>query len=198
MHGRIFWQMREYMEAKHGKDAWGKLLQATGLRERVYLSQPYPDAEASALLTAASAMSKQSLSSVLEEFGEFSVPTLLTMHAHVIRPEWRSLDVLEHAERVAHGLVRKQQPGATPPFLLTRRVNPNRLELIYNSPRKLCALAVGVGIGLGKHFKEKVTARHRVCMNHGADRCEIVFEVVGQTVSAKDSDPALVYASRPK
>jgi len=120
------------------------------------------------------------------------------MHAHVIRPEWRSLDVLEHAEKIAHGLVRKQQPGATPPFLLVRRVSPNRLELIYNSPRKLCALAVGVGIGLGKHFKENVIARHRLCMNHGGDHCEVVYDVVGRTVSLNDREPALAHASRAK
>jgi len=190
--------MRDYIESKHGKDAWNKLLHSTGLQERVYLSQPYPDSEAGALLAAASAMSKQSLSSVLEEFGAFLVPELLTMYAHVIRPEWRSLDLLEHAEKVAHGLVRKQQPGATPPFLLAHRLTPNRLELTYNSPRKLCALAVGVGIGLGKHFKETVTARHRVCMHHGDDRCEIVYDVVGQTTSPKDSEPALAHTSRPK
>jgi hypothetical protein len=198
MHGRIFWQMRDYIDGKHGKEAWNELLHVAGLQDRVYFSQPYPDSEAVALLNAASAVSKQPLSSVLEEFGEFTVPALLAMHRHVIKPEWRSLDVIEHAERVAHGLVRRQQPGATPPFLLTRRVAPHRLELIYNSPRKLCALAVGIGVGLGKHFKEKVVVRHRVCMNHGANQCEIVYEVVGQTVSVKDRDPALVYASRPK
>jgi len=187
--------MREYIEARHGKGGWEKLLHVTGLQDRVYLAQAYPDYEAVRLLTAASAMSRQSLSGVLEEFGAFTVPALLTMYGHVIRPAWRSLDVIEHAEKAGHGLARQHEIGSTPPFLRARRVAPHKLELIYNSPRKWCAFAVGVGMGLGKHFEETVVARHRVCMHDGADHCEITYEVVGRPVSLEDSDPALAHAA---
>lgn len=198
MHGRIFWQMRDYVEASQGSGSWASLLKLVGLQDRVYLQQPYPDSEAVAILTAAAAMSRKSLPALLEDFGEFTVPSLLTMYGHVIRPEWRALDVIEHAERVAHGAVRLQQPGSAPPYLRTRRLAPDNLLLIYNSPRKLCAFAVGVGVGLGKHFRQEVVARHQLCMQHGADRCEILFEVLPPGSFLEAHDPALAYVQRPK
>jgi hypothetical protein len=177
MHGRVLWQLREYIEARHGKGGWNALLKIAGLSDRVYLSRAYPDFEAVALFTAASTMSKQSLPTLLEDFGEFTVPSLLTLYGHVIRPEWRALDVIAHAEQAAHGWSRQNEPGSAPPFLRVRRLAPGKLLLIYNSPRRLCAFAVGVGIGLGKHFDQRVVARHRLCMHDGADHCEITFEV---------------------
>jgi hypothetical protein len=189
MHGRIFWQIREYAEAKYGGGGWDRLLKLAGLQDRIYLPQPYPDSEAIALLTAASTMSKKSLPAVLEDFGEFTVPSLLTMYGHVIKPEWRSLDVIEHAESAAHGLVRRDQPGSAPPFLRTRRIGLHEVLLIYNSPRKLCAFAVGVGIGLGKYFEEAVIARHQMCMHEGADRCEIKFQILRPVGHAQQQSP---------
>jgi len=178
MHGRILWQFREYVESQHGKNAWATVLKAAGLEERVYLAQAYPDAEAFSMLKAVVAMSGKSAAVVLQEFGEFTVPALLGMYSHLIEPEWRTLDVLQHAERVAHGAVRKHERGAAPPYLRTKRVSPHRVILIYDSSRKMCAFAVGLGLGLGKLFREHVTVQHNPCMYHGADHCEITFTVL--------------------
>jgi hypothetical protein len=86
--------------------------------------------------------------------------------------------VIEHAERVAHGAVRKHERGAAPPYLLVRRVNRHKVMLTYSSPRKMCAFAVGVGLGLGKYFQESVSVQHNPCMYQGADHCEITYTVV--------------------
>ena len=99
------------------------------------------------------------------------------MYSYVIRPECRTLDVIEHTERVAHSAVRQKERGAAPPYLRAHQVNPNKLILSYNSPRKMCAFAVGMGIGLGKHFNESVVVKHIPCMYLGADHCEITFTV---------------------
>jgi len=180
MHGRIFWQFREYVEALHGRDGWPSLLKQVGLDERIYMAQPYPDEEAMALINAEALTSGQSPFQVLQDFGAFTVTPLLHMCGGKIKPEWRALDVIENTERVAHGLVRFEQPGAVPPFLRTQRLDPRRLLLFYNSPRKWCAFAVGVGLGLGKHFDQPIVSRHRQCMHEGADHCEILFELLGR------------------
>jgi Haem-NO-binding len=178
MHGRIFWQFREYVEKTHGARAWVAVLKGAGLQDRAYLAQPYPDSEAVSLIAATATITQKPIPVVVQEFGEFSVPALLQMYAHLIKPEWRTLDVIEHTEKVAHGAVRREQPGAAPPYLRTRRVSPRQLVLNYNSPRKLCAMAVGVGLGLGKYFQEKITVRHGACMHLGDDHCEITYEAV--------------------
>jgi hypothetical protein len=178
MHGRILWQFREFVESRHGKNAWATLLKAAGLEEQVYLAQAYPDAEGFALLKAAVAMSGKSTAIVMQEFGEFTVPALLSMYSHLIEPEWRTLDVIEHAEKVAHGAVRKHERGAAPPYLRARRINHHKVIMTYDSPRKMCAFAVGVGLGLGKYFHENVTVQHNPCMYLGSDHCEITYMVV--------------------
>jgi hypothetical protein len=55
---------------------------------------------------------------------------------------------------------------------------PSLLVLIYTSPRKMCALAIGIGKGLAKHFNEKITSLQTMCIHKGASRCEIVFRKV--------------------
>ncbi len=178
MHGRILWQFRDYVESQGGKGDWKTVLKAAGLEERVYLSQAYPDAEAFSLLKAAGKVYGKSAAVLLREFGEFTVPALLGMYSHLIKEEWRTLDVIEHAERLAHGAVRQHERGAAPPYLRTLRVNPHKVILTYDSPRKMCAFAVGIGLGLGKHFAENITIQHNPCMYLGGDHCEITYAVV--------------------
>jgi len=175
MHGRIFWEFRDYAEARHGAGTWLKLLENSGLEEKVYLRQPYPDTEMVSLMMAASALSGKSLPELLEEFGEFTVPSLLNMYGYLMKREWRTLDVIEHTEKIAHGAARMTDAGSAPPFLLTKRLGPEELKLTYSSPRKLCAFAVGVAKGLGKHFNEEVRLQHSVCMHRGDPVCEIVI-----------------------
>jgi len=176
MHGRILWQFRDYIETRHSKGTWTAVLKTAGLEDRVYLPQAYLDEEAFSLLKATVKVSGKSAAVVLQEFGQFTVPALLGMYSHLIKPEWRTLDVIEHAESV-HGAVRRQERGAAPPYLSTRRISPNKLIVTYDSPRKMCAFAVGVGLGLGKQFQEAVTVQHNPCMYLGADHCEISFTV---------------------
>lgn len=182
MHGRIFWEFRDYAEARHGAGTWLKLLKKAGIEEKVYLRRVYPDTEMVALVAAACALSGKALPVLLEDFGEFMVPSLMSMYGHLIQPEWRALDVIEHTESTAHSAVRVDESGAAPPFLRTRRLAPGKLTLTYSSPRKLCALAVGLGKGLGKYFHEEVTVQHSVCMHRGAPSCEIMFEAYASKV----------------
>jgi hypothetical protein len=175
MHGRIFWELRNYAEG-YGAGTWGILLKTAKLEDRIYLGQAYPDSEFVALIAAASSVTGKPIPFLQEDFGAFTVPSLMSMYGHVMRPEWRTLDVLEHAERVAHSRARLKEVGFAPPFLGTNRVSEHRLVLTYSSPRKLCAFAVGIGRGLGSHFGETIATHQIVCMHDGGNRCEIVYE----------------------
>lgn len=176
MHGSIFWVFRDYAEATHGTGTWLKLLKDAGLTEKVYLQQVYSDTEMVSLITAASALSGKAVPVLLEDFGEFLAPSLISMYGHLMKRGWRTLDIIEHTEATAHSAVRRAEAGAAPPFLRTKRSGQEELTLIYSSPRKLCSLAVGVAKGLGKHFKEEVTIQHSVCMLRGDAACEIVIQ----------------------
>jgi hypothetical protein len=182
MHGMIFSALRNYVEQKYGDGTWDALLVQAALKGRVYLfSREYPDAEATALVSAASAKTDQTAAAVLEGFGEFLVPTLLKLHGHMLQPQWKTLDVIEHTEGTMHRVVRVENQGAHPPQLNTKRINPSEVLLIYNSPRRMCALAIGIGRGLAKQFHEEILITQPLCVHNGADHCEILFRKASAT-----------------
>ncbi len=179
MHGMIFSELQNYAETKRGPGTWSALLKKANLENRVYLSvREYPDAEAVALVMAASAMTGLPLSAVLEDSGQFIVPSLVRIYRHLLKPEWRTIDVIDHTEATVHKVVRVKNPGAKPPQLKTKRLGPDEVQLIYTSPRRMCGLAIGIATGLGQHFKEKIVATQTMCMHKDATRCEILFRKI--------------------
>ena len=176
MHGMIFSEFRQYLDQKRGRGPWDTLLVKADLNGRAYLaSGEYPDAEFVAMVSGASAMTGQPASALLEEFGMFLVPALMRMHGHMLRPEWKTLDVIEHTERTMHRVVRIEDRGAHPPYLKVERRGPDEVLVIYTSPRRVCTLAIGIGKGLAKLFYEEIRVTQPVCMLNGADHCEILF-----------------------
>lgn len=179
MHGMIFAELRNYIEQKHGRETWNALVAQSNLKDRVYLAlREYPDAEAMALVSAATLLTGQTATALLEEFGEFLVQGLLKMYGHLLRPQWRTLDVIEHTEKTIHHVVRVETSGAHPPHLRAERRNSDEVSLVYTSQRRMCALAVGIGKGLAKHFHEEIVVTQAKCMRSGADHCEILFRSV--------------------
>jgi Haem-NO-binding len=176
MHGIIFAELGNYAETRHGKGTWNLLLRKAGLGNRVYLPlKAYPDTEVTALVGAASSMLGLPVAQVLEEFGEFIAPALMKMFGHLLLPEWKTIDVIDNTEATVHSVVRWKNPGAQPPELQTVRRSYDEVVLTYTSPRKMCALAIGIGKGLGSYFHENITSTQTMCVYKGAPKCEIVF-----------------------
>lgn len=179
MHGIIFTELRKYVDDKLGGDAWSDLLNAAGLKGRMYLPiQEYPDGEAVALVTTAAQVTGLDAGVILADFGEFIAPSLLGMYRTLVKPEWKTLDVLEFTEGTIHQVVRARNPGAKPPELKAVRVSATELHLTYGSQRKLCHVAKGIISGLAHHFDEKISVQETQCMHEGADTCEMVVGVV--------------------
>jgi hypothetical protein len=145
-----------------------------GIGPRVYLPvATYPDAEAIALVGAASTLSGKPAAELLDAFGEYLVSPLLRTYSSLVRPEWRTLDLLEHTESTIHRIVRLREPDATPPELACERVSTDEVVIRYGSPRRLCALALGLIRGVARHYAETIEIRESACMNAGAPQCEI-------------------------
>ena len=179
MHGVIFSELQNYAESRHGPGTWNALLEKANLKGEAYLAvQTYPDADAVALVSAASALTGLPVAAVLEDFGEFIVPDLIKMYGHLLQSDWKTIDVIDKTEQTVHTVVRVKNPGAKPPQLQTVRRSKHEVSLIYTSPRKMCSLAIGIGRGLAKHFREEVEINQTSCMHKGAPRCEIVFRKI--------------------
>ena len=176
MHGIVFAELQKFVTSKHAQAGWKKVSEKAGLAHKVYLAAgQYPDSEIVSLVTAASEVTGQEPFQIVEAFGEFIVPSLLKMYGHLLKPDWKSLEVIEHTEGTVHTVVRTSDKNALPPQLRTRRVGPDKVILVYDSPRRMCALAIGIGKGLARHFKETLSIEQTQCMHKGAASCEIVY-----------------------
>lgn len=179
MHGLILTELKRFSEAEHGNGTWTQLLHEAGLADRTYLAtETYPDAEVLALVGATARHQGADVQTVLEQFGEFIAPTLMTVYKPFIKPEWKTLDVIEHTENNIHRAVRLRDPLAVPPRLKVRRVSPSEVVVIYDSERKMCALARGIARGVAIHYGEQIEITDLTCMLKGKPSCTIAIKLI--------------------
>ena len=177
MHGIIHVELQKFVIARHGEQAWHDLVHRAGLeREIMTPLKAYPDEHLVQLVKGASELTGINVVALLEAFGEALVPSYMTLYGALIKPEWRTLDVIEHTEETIHRVVRLRQPGAQPPRLRARRSAPDEVILTYDSPRKLCAIARGIARGLARHFSERIGIDESSCMLLGDPSCVIKFQ----------------------
>jgi predicted hydrocarbon binding protein len=171
----MFVHLRKFVEAQFGSAAWEQLLGSAQLGPRIYLPiKSYPDDELTRIVAAAADSARMTVPALLESFGEYVAPHLVAMYRHLLKPSWRTLDVLENAERTAHRAVRVEQPEAAPPYLEATRTGADRIEIHYTSARRLCHVAKGIIRGLSQHFGETARIAETSCMHEGAQRCVLV------------------------
>lgn len=186
MHGIIFSELKKFAESRLGPGAWEQLLVEAKLGSKTYLAvQEYPDSEIVALVSAASRKTKLPASSLLEAFGEFITPALMRMYGHLAKPDWRTLEFIENAERSIHTVVRLKNPGAHPPELRVTRTGKNEIALLYSSQRRMCSLAKGIAKGVASHYKEQITIHEAKCMLRGDPQCEITMRVAASASAGK-------------
>ena len=212
MHGIVFFLFQRFAENTLGQDAWSTLFDESGIPPKSYSpSKAHADEDFLGLVGAASRLAGKTQPEFLEAFGEYLGPEFLTLHARLIQPEWRALDVVANAEEVIHTVVRAKNPGALPPVLRTQRTSPAEVQLVYSSERRVCALAKGMVKGLASHFDEQIEIQEDMCMLDGDPFCTMSFIKTGSTaaaaapseeghpgtagavvaISAPDSDPAV-------
>jgi Haem-NO-binding len=178
MHGIIHLELQNFVVQHHGETAWRALTGAAGLSNEIYTPlRSYPDEQIVALVGAAVQLTGTDAKALLEAFGAFLVPRYLALYGNLLRPEWRTLDVLENAENTIHRVVRLREPGALPPRLQAQRVNPRAIRMNYDSPRKLCAVARGIARGIAGHFREQLTISDEQCMHRGDRECVMLFSL---------------------
>lgn len=184
MHGIIFTELKKYVDAKLGENVWGDILKEVGLKTKTYMPtympiRFYPDEEAVAIVGSVSKTTGRSIPAVLEDFGEFIVPTLLKMYQTLIKPEWRTLDLIENTEAVIHKVVRSSIQGAEPPRLICQRVSSTEIGITYDSARKMCGVAKGIARGLANQYNERIAIAESSCMLEGKSACKISVRLTG-------------------
>jgi predicted hydrocarbon binding protein len=177
MHGLIFAELKKYVEAKFDSKTWDILLEKAGLKGHMYIAASvYPDSDLLGLVNTACNVTGLPAKAVVEDFGEFIAPDLITQYSFLVKPEWSLLDFLCNTEDTIHKVVRFHQ-GATPPRLAVTRISDEKVVIAYDSPRRMCALLIGIVKGAAKHYKEEVTVLESECMLRGDPACIVSVQV---------------------
>ncbi len=157
MHGLIHAELKKFVEAVHGPQAWNAILDEAGLVDRLYIANNvYPDEEAFAVVKAAAKVTGTPAETILEAYGEFIAPTLMRMFQGLIKPGWKTMDMLLNTEETIHKVVRIRNPGASPPRLHFEKTAPDTLHFKYDSPRRMSAVARGIMKGVASHYGETI------------------------------------------
>jgi len=89
-----------------------------------------------------------------EKFGEYLVPDLMCMYQKPLKPEWKTLDVLEHTELTKHKQMRQKHIQNPPPVLYVTRLGTNELVIDYMPMQRMSGLAVGITRSLVAYYDE--------------------------------------------
>ncbi|OGX86830.1 heme NO-binding domain-containing protein [Hymenobacter glacialis] len=155
MHGSIITLLKRYVQTQYDHSTWVKLMELSGLDTVVFDHKTvYPDEHMYALVGHAAEMTGIPAGELHEKFGEYLVPDLMYMYQKMVKPEWKTLDMIEHTEQTMHKQVRLEHTQNMPPVLNVTRLGANELVIDYVSPRRMGGLAVGIVRGLATYFDE--------------------------------------------
>ncbi|WP_435179803.1 heme NO-binding domain-containing protein [Halorussus sp. AFM4] len=176
MHGIVLKGLKDFVTAEYDADAWRTVRDRAGLAGTVYVPvTEYDDADAMALVEAASAVTGEAVPDLLDAFGRFLVPPLVETYGVHVDEDWTGLDLVANVEAYIHEALRgKQLSTYMPPELAAERVGDDEVVVTYASDRELCPLAVGLLRGVGDYYGEPLAVDERTCMRDGDEACELV------------------------
>lgn len=185
MHGVILYTLGKFVQARFGEVAWQQLLVNANLADVAYVpNMVYPDQDAAVLVAAAEKLTGLTRDAILESFGEFAAPSLLSMYGSLVDPAWGTLELLENIEQTIHRVVRMKTPGAAPPHLQCQRTAPHEVTVLYESERRMCSVAVGIIRGVAVHYREAVVISQPRCLHRGDPYCQIAVRRLPAPIQA--------------
>jgi hypothetical protein len=172
VHGLIFVSFQDYLRTEHGA---GVANDVTAGEPQYSLSEAYPDEQFLVLLERACARTALSLDELLFEFGVFTAATTFARrYSLLFKASTTARDFLMTVETPIHEVVREALPEARPPELAVTDLGDEGLEILYTSPRRICAMLRGLVEGTGRVYGETLQVEELECMHHGASACRVV------------------------
>ena len=179
MKGIIFTALNDMVEEEFGLATWNALLDKVNPESKgVYTAGgTYKDRELTSYVMELSKLKKIEPSQLLEGFGAYLFPVLASKYPIFLSEGITFKEFMKNVDKIIHVEVNKLYPEAALPTMSYEEPSPNELVIIYRSPRKLCALAVGLTKGAASHFNVPITIQHPLCMHKGADHCRLEITI---------------------
>jgi len=177
MKGMVFNLLEEFVVDNYGQDAFEDIYESTKLQTTDPFVGPatYPDKDFMALVETACQKLNVPLADAVRAFGKYCFPKLVEIEPSFVNNPKNAKDFLKTVHDIIHVEVKKLHPDAELPTFEYNDPGKNQLQMIYNSPKKLCIFAEGLIKGCGEHYKEKISCKQIKCCNNGDDCC--VFDL---------------------
>ncbi len=177
MKGAVFTIFQEMVEETFGFECWETLLQEANLPSGgIYTSaDTYDDQEIIELVTALSNYTGTPVPDLVESFGGYLFPALAHSMPESMMNYSDLWSLLEAVDSVIHVEVGKLYPDAITPKLVVTEKTDQQLKMHYQSPRKLCLLAIGLIHKAAEKFGDTINISHECCMHEGSDHCILVI-----------------------
>jgi heme-NO-binding protein len=169
--GVVFNLLEEVVIEHRGEAAWDELLDTTGLAGAYTSLGNYPDEDMAKLLSAAAGALGMPPEDTQRWFGREAMPLLARRYPAFFEGHKSTQSFVLSINNIIHPEVRKLYAGAHCPYFHFKRMEDGTLNMIYDSPRKLCALVYGFLEGAGDQFGETISVEHRSCMHKGDRAC---------------------------
>ena len=170
MHGVIFTSLRHFATARLGAETAVELWRG----EPAYLiTGSYDDGAFLRLFARVAEEAGVGEAVLLRDFGVFAAGTTFgLLYPSFFDQAASAREFMLHVEERIHEVVRSTLPDSRPPALRVVPHGDDGVHITYDSPRRLCALLVGLAIGATRRFGERVHVEETACMHDGAPACE--------------------------
>jgi hypothetical protein len=196
MHGLIFVTWEKFLAESFGNSVLSsyRLYMGETPANSPLAGHVYDDEQLLIGIDAACRLTGVPTSILLRRYGRYFIVNGLTSHlcAYLLTRVHSGKQLLL-VMRDAHAQMRRTPDKLTPPLFgyEVESGDPGKLTLIYDSPRKMCAVLFGAIEGAAERYGEQVSVIERSCMHHGAATCrlEAHFTALPRTASRQLETP---------
>jgi hypothetical protein len=183
VHGIIFTSFRHFVTNRFGRE------RATGLwvdEPQYLITEAYPDRVFHDLFAKVCEATGSDPDELLRAFGTFAAErTFVLLYPSYFDLAGDARTFMLTVETRIHELVRATVPDARPPQLHVEPLGEDGVQIVYDSPRRLCVLLDGLIQGTARHFGEDADVSEVACMLRGDPVCE--FRVSLKPLAAPDA-----------
>ncbi len=184
MHGFIHLLLEGFVSETVGPQHLRSIRRMAGIDGPPLATRYYPDEMTTRLLQAISDYEGVTLDDLLYQFGVYFMCAPLT-HQHYrafLDGHTSARSFLEQASAIHRHLAQSLKGAMLPQFHYVNH-GPELLEIIYNSPRRLCRFLQGVIQGVGQYFNEPIEIHEMECQHRGAATCRLLVRFLPASYS---------------
>jgi hypothetical protein len=157
--GTIVKCLEEMVKTKHGDSAWTTVLERCGMARSTFFATTavVPDGDVLRLLEATAAVTGTNLSQAMDAFGDFWSTTYApSIYGAYFKKAKTAKDLILNLDHIHVAMTKTA--GASPPRFRYEWRGDRVLVMHYDSPRGMVALMPGLIRGVGRYFRENLTA----------------------------------------